>query len=70
VTFEDRDVFSLADAYPRFFDGIWNTRASAQSILRDGPNTSRSGADPQAGRMAARLLLSPWACEREGRHSP
>jgi SAM-dependent methyltransferase len=23
VTFEDRDVFSLADAYPRFFDGIW-----------------------------------------------
>jgi SAM-dependent methyltransferase len=23
VTFEDRDVFRLAEAYPRFFDGVW-----------------------------------------------
>ena len=23
VTFEDRDVFGLAEAYPRFFDGVW-----------------------------------------------
>jgi 2-polyprenyl-3-methyl-5-hydroxy-6-metoxy-1,4-benzoquinol methylase len=23
VTFETRDVFGLADAYPRFFDGVW-----------------------------------------------
>jgi SAM-dependent methyltransferase len=23
VTFEDRDVFGLAGAYPRFFDGVW-----------------------------------------------
>jgi SAM-dependent methyltransferase len=23
VTFEDRDVFGLADVYPRFFDGVW-----------------------------------------------
>lgn len=23
VTFEDRDVFGLAEVYPRFFDGVW-----------------------------------------------
>jgi SAM-dependent methyltransferase len=23
VTFEERDVFRLAEAYPRFFDGVW-----------------------------------------------
>jgi SAM-dependent methyltransferase len=23
VTFEERDVFGLAEAYPRFFDGVW-----------------------------------------------
>jgi methyl halide transferase len=23
ITFEDRDVFGLAETYPRFFDGVW-----------------------------------------------